>query len=53
MRTPVRYRVAVDAALDDLADALHRLDATLDACDDETLARSVRRLAALQTMFQA
>ena len=47
------YDTGVLSALAHLADALHRLDAELDACDDETLACSVRRLAALQTTFQA
>jgi hypothetical protein len=41
------------AALADLTDALRRLEAGVDACDDETLTCSVRRLAALQTTFQA
>ncbi len=40
-------------AFADAADALDRVDAGLDACDDETLACSVRQLAALQTAFQA
>jgi hypothetical protein len=44
---------SVIAALDDLADALVRLDAGLDACDDETLTASLRRLAGLQSAFQA
>ncbi len=41
------------AALDDLADALGRLDAALDGCDDVTLAAGARRLAALHTRFEA
>ena len=44
---------SVIAALDDLADAIGRLDAGLDVCDDETLTASVRRLAGLQSAFQA
>jgi hypothetical protein len=43
----------MDAALDHLAEALHRVDAGLDACEDEPLAEVVRRLAELQTRFQA
>jgi Domain of unknown function (DUF222) len=40
-------------SLDDLADALRRVGADLDACDADALTSSIRRLANLQTMFQA
>jgi Domain of unknown function (DUF222) len=41
------------ASLDDLADALRRVGTDLDACDADVLAGSIRRLATLQTTFQA
>ncbi len=41
------------AALDDLADALGRLDTALDGCDDTDLAAGARRLAVLHTRFEA